>query len=139
MYRSCSTHSRRTALLSVLRSAFLMERYVRWAYLSRDDLNDPGQKVVIPLTMFQPGCEIPHLAVVAIVSKPHLGADEEDLLVVNDDPAVVYHVLVHDWPEIRDRESRSEDDVDEGDDGHADVAHDSYRLVPFENLGENLP
>lgn len=48
--------------------------------------------------MLHPWREVSHLAVITIIRKPHLGTNEQDLLVVNDHPAVVDHVLVYDWP-----------------------------------------
>lgn len=44
--------------------------------------------------MFLPGSEVAHLAVVSVVGKPHLGSDEENLVVVHDDAAVVEDVLM---------------------------------------------
>jgi hypothetical protein len=52
--------------------------------------------------MLVPRSEIPKFAIVSIVSQPHLWTDEEDLSVVNDDSTVVDHILVHDWPGMKD-------------------------------------
>ena len=48
--------------------------------------------------MLHPRCKVSHLTVITIIRKPQLGTDQQDLLVVNDHPAVVDHVLVYDWP-----------------------------------------
>ena len=51
--------------------------------------------------MFLPWGEVAHLAVVPVVGEPHFGSDEEDLVIVNDDAAVVYDVLVDNGPSIK--------------------------------------
>lgn len=71
---------------------------MQWANLSGDSLNDPRKIVVFPLSMSGPGGEVTEFAVIPIVSQPHLRPDEEDFLVVNNDSAVVVHVLVDYWP-----------------------------------------
>ena len=40
----------------------------------------------------------PQFAIIAIVSHPHLGSDEQDLAIVDDKTAVVKDVFVHHWP-----------------------------------------
>ena len=71
----------------------------RVSNLFRDRLDDSGQEMVLPLTMFHPWCEISHLTIITVVSKRQFWTDQKDLLVVNDDSTVVNHVLVHDWPD----------------------------------------
>ena len=68
------------------------------AYLASDGLHDAGQVVVLPLARLHPRCEVPQLAIVAVIREPHLWANEQDLAVVDDHAAVVYHVLVHHRP-----------------------------------------
>ena len=48
--------------------------------------------------VLHPRREPPELAVVAVVRHPHLWANEQNLTVVDDDPAVVDHILVSDGP-----------------------------------------
>ena len=48
--------------------------------------------------MLLPGGEVSHLPIVPVIRKPHLRADEENLVVVNDDTAVVDDVLVRYGP-----------------------------------------
>ena len=57
--------------------------------------------MVFHLPMFLPWGEVAHLAVVPVVGEPHFGSDEEDLVIVNDDAAVVYDVLVDNGPSIK--------------------------------------
>jgi len=66
--------------------------------LLSDGLDYPWEEVVLPLVVLHPRCEVSHLTVVSIISKPHLGTNEENLLVVDNDATVVYHVLVYDRP-----------------------------------------
>ena len=68
------------------------------AYLASNGLHDAGQVVVLPLARLHPRCEVTQLAIVAIIRKPHLWANEEDLAIVDDHAAVVYHILVHHRP-----------------------------------------
>ena len=55
--------------------------------------------------VLHPRREPPELAVVAVVRHPHLWANEQNLTVVDDDPAVVDHILVCDGP-VRKSECR---------------------------------
>lgn len=48
--------------------------------------------------MLGPGREISKFAIVSIVRHPHLRANQENLRIVYDDPAVVSHALVNDGP-----------------------------------------
>mmetsp|Transcript_42560 Transcript_42560/g.92707 ORF Transcript_42560/g.92707 Transcript_42560/m.92707 type:complete len:701 (-) Transcript_42560:38-2140(-) len=68
---------------------------------------------------YVPGCEVPHLPVIAVVGHEELGPDPHDPPVQAEDAAVVRHIPVHHW--------------------HADVAQDAIRRVIFEELGEGLP
>jgi hypothetical protein len=65
-----------------------------WANLSGDSLDDPRKIMVFPLSMPCPGSKVTEFAVIPVVSQPHLRTNEENLFVVNDDSAVVVHVLV---------------------------------------------
>lgn len=56
------------------------------------------QVVLLHILDPPPASEVSHLAIVAIVGEVELGADEEDLLVVGNDAAVVADVLVADGP-----------------------------------------
>ena len=56
--------------------------------------------MIFYLTMLLPCSEITHLAVVSVVGEPHLGADEKDLPIMYDYPAVVDDILVDDWPGV---------------------------------------
>jgi hypothetical protein len=78
-----------------------------------------GQVVLLGLLVLLPRREPPQFAVVAVVGHPHLGADQEDLFVEEDDAAVVDDVLV--------------------DDGHADVDEHVFGVFALEDLDEDLP
>ena len=52
----------------------------------------------LPFAMFHPWREIPQLAIIPIVRKPHLGAYEQYHAIMDDHAAVIYHVLVDYWP-----------------------------------------
>lgn len=75
--------------------------------------------MILPLAMLHPRGEVPHLAVVTIVSKPHLRTDEEDLLVVDDNATVVDYVLVYDR--------------------HSEITKDIHCVFTRKNFGENFP
>lgn len=48
--------------------------------------------------MLRPRSEEPQLAIISVIGKPHLGPDEQYLLVMYDDATVVDHVLVRYGP-----------------------------------------
>jgi len=48
--------------------------------------------------MLHPGGKVSEFTIISVVREPHLWPNEEDLLVVNDDAAVVNNVLVDDGP-----------------------------------------
>jgi hypothetical protein len=54
--------------------------------------------MVFPLLMFRPRCEKSKFSIITVIRQPHFGADEKYLLIVNDDTAIVNHVLVHHRP-----------------------------------------
>ena len=54
--------------------------------------------MVVRLAVLLPRREVSQLAIVAIVREPHLWTDEENLLVVADDAAVVGDGLVRHRP-----------------------------------------
>ena len=56
--------------------------------------------MIFPLLMFRPGGEESKFAIITVIRQPHLGADKEYLLVVNNDTAVVNYVLVHHGPAV---------------------------------------
>jgi len=91
----------------------------RTTHLTRHVGDHLGEPELLGLLVLHPGREPPQLAVVAVVGEPHLGADEEDLAVVDDDAAVVDDILV--------------------DDGHADVDDHVEAVVALEDLDEDLP
>ena len=66
--------------------------------LSSDGLDDPRKVMVFVLSLPRPRGEVTELAVVPVICQPHLGTDEENFLVVNDDSTVVVHILVYNWP-----------------------------------------
>lgn len=71
------------------------------SHLPAHCMNDSREIVILDLPMLHPWSEVPHLSVVAVVREPHLRADVEDLPAVDDDSAVVDHILMHDRPGIR--------------------------------------
>jgi hypothetical protein len=54
--------------------------------------------MIFPLLVFRPRREESKFPIVTIIRQPHLWADKKYLLVVNNDTAVVNHVLVHHGP-----------------------------------------
>lgn len=54
--------------------------------------------MVFPLSVPCPRSKVTEFAVIPVIGQPHLGTDEENLLVINDDSAVVVHVLMDHWP-----------------------------------------
>ena len=87
--------------------------------LLRDRLNDAWQEEVLSLAVFQPWREMSKFAVVAIVSHPHFGTDEDDFAIADDDSAVVGDIFVPHW--------------------HTNVADYTMRLLVAEELGEYFP
>jgi hypothetical protein len=67
-------------------------------YLLGHSLDDPRQEMIFVLARPCPRCEIPELAIVAVVGKPHLRSYEKNLSVVCNDATVVDHVLMHHRP-----------------------------------------
>jgi hypothetical protein len=56
--------------------------------------------MLFPLPMLLPGREVSQLAIVPIVCEPHFGTNEQYFLVMDNDSAVIVHVLMYYWPEI---------------------------------------
>ena len=54
--------------------------------------------MILDLAVLHPWCKIPHFPVVPVVRQPHLGADMQDLVVVDDHSTIIDDILVHDWP-----------------------------------------
>jgi len=54
--------------------------------------------VVFPLLMLHPRGKVSKFTIVSVVREPHLWPNEQNLLVVDDDAAVVNDVLVDDGP-----------------------------------------
>ena len=54
--------------------------------------------MILDLSMLLPWSEIAHFPVVSIISKPHLGSYQKNFVIMNNNTAVVYDVLVHDRP-----------------------------------------
>ena len=67
---------------------------MRWANLSGNSLDYPRKIMVFPLSMPGPGSKVAEFAVIPVVRQPHLGPNQENFLVVNDDSAIVVYVLV---------------------------------------------
>lgn len=63
-------------------------------------MNDPREIVVLDLSMLHPWGEVPHLPVVPVVREPHLRTDVDDFPAVDDDSAVVDHILMNNGPKI---------------------------------------
>lgn len=55
--------------------------------------------MLFPLAMLCPWRKIPHLAIVTVIGKPHLWADEQNPPIMDDDPAIIYNILVYHGPE----------------------------------------
>jgi len=71
---------------------------MRCSYLASNRLNDSGEIMVLPLTRLLPRSEVPQLAIIPIIGKPHLWAYKQNLLVMNNDTTIVDHVLVNNGP-----------------------------------------
>ncbi len=54
--------------------------------------------MVFPLSMLRPRREKTQLTIITVVGKPHLRADEQNFLVVDNNSAIVDDVLVHNGP-----------------------------------------
>lgn len=85
-------------------------------HLSCDFTDDAWQRVIFRLPLFRPRCKVPQLplhglasrhasshdlrstCVVAIIRQPHLGSDEENLAIVDDDSTIVRNILVRNRP-----------------------------------------
>ena len=92
--------------------------------------------MIFPFTVFHPRCEVSHLSVIPIVREPHLGADQQDLFVVHDHPAVVDHILVRDWPvSFASVYMAMNISVHE----HADITNDAHSVFACKNLCEHFP
>ena len=81
-----------------LQSSQLMPEVVRAIYLVSDRLDQPWKKMIFPLAMFFPRGEMTELAVVTVIGQPHLGSNEENLAIMNNDTAIVPDVLVDNRP-----------------------------------------
>jgi hypothetical protein len=113
--------------------------------LTRHIGDDLGEVELLGLLVLHPGREPAELAVVAVVRKPHLGADEEDLLVEDDDAAIVDDVLVHDGPieEEKGQKGRKEQQISKSGKGslnaHSDVDKHTVSILEVEDLPKDLP
>jgi len=59
--------------------------------------------MLLGCTVFSPWGEPSQLPVVAIVCHKHLWSDQENLAILNNDPAVVLDILVHNRPRIHEQ------------------------------------
>ena len=82
----------------VYRKSQFRPEFVKVIYLVSDRLNQPRKKMVFPLAMLFPRGEMTELAVVAIIGQPHLGSNEDDLAIMNNDTAIVPDILVDNRP-----------------------------------------
>jgi hypothetical protein len=82
----------------VYRKSQFRSEFVKAIYLVSDRLNQPRKKMVFPLAMFFPRGEMTELAVVAVIGQPHLGSNEDNLAIMNNDTAVVPDILVDNGP-----------------------------------------
>ncbi len=67
-------------------------------YLVSDSLYQPWKEMVFPLAMLFPRRKVTELAVVTIIGQPHLGSNEENLAIMDNDTAIVPDILVDDRP-----------------------------------------
>ena len=67
-------------------------------YLASNSLDDARHIMVLNLTVLHPRREPPKLAVIPVIRHPHLRADQQNLATMNNNAAVVDHILVHDRP-----------------------------------------
>jgi len=68
------------------------------AYLTRNITDYAREIVILPLAVFHPWCEVPHLTIIAVVSQPHLRTDEKDLATVKNDATIVDNILMDHGP-----------------------------------------
>lgn len=112
--------------------------YVQGTYLISDGLDYPREEVVFPLVVLHPRREVSHLTVVSIISKPHLGTNEENLLVVDNDATVVYHILMCDRPWDR-MMMKDERNVVEEIHVHPNVTKNAHRIIARKNFRKDFP
>jgi hypothetical protein len=48
--------------------------------------------------MLHPWCEVTQLAIISVISQPHLRSNEKDLVVVNNYATVIDYVLMNNGP-----------------------------------------
>ena len=84
--------------------------------------------------MLCPWRKIPQLAIVAVISQPHLRANEQNLPIVDDDPAIVYHILVYHGPNSDLVTSGTSFRDAEHIDPHSDVTHNVHSFFRSKNL-----
>lgn len=69
-------------------------------YLFSNCLNDSRKIVVLPLARFHPRCKVPQFSIIPIIRQPHLGPNEKNLAIMNNDAAIVDDILVDDRPGV---------------------------------------
>lgn len=107
--------------------------------LSSDILNDARQIMRFRFSCSGPRCKPTQFAIVAIVGHPHLGSDQKNLAIEENQAAVVQYVLVNDRP------------FDEGclnmmhlavlvcSRSHADIDDNLVTFFILQNLGQHFP
>ena len=92
----------------------------KWYFgLPCDHPNDTFEIVVLDVPLPHPGGEVPHFSVIAIISQPHLGSYEDNLLIVADDATIVPDILMPN--------------------GHTNVKNDVLASGIIENLRQCFP
>lgn len=67
-------------------------------YLLCHSLNYPWEVMILVLPMLLPWRKISQLSIISIIGEPHLGSDEQNLLIVDDHTAVIDNIFVDDRP-----------------------------------------
>ena len=67
-------------------------------YLSGNSFDDTRHIMVLNLTVLHPKRETTKLAVISVIRHQHLRADQQNLAAMNNNTAIVDHILVHDRP-----------------------------------------
>lgn len=113
--------------------------------LSRELPDHIRESEVVRLSFTRPGGEIPHLPIVPIVCKPHLGSDEEDASIVEQQSTVVQDRAVQHWPTPAARGDALVSARGNGEwrpirlDPHSCVDDDVIRDIAFQDLLQYLP
>ena len=94
--------------------------------------------MVFPLSMLRPRREKTQFTIITVVGQPHLGTDEQNFLVVDNNSAIVNDVLVDNGPgEIFMFNLATCTTTQQC--SHPEIANDAHCFVRRQYLGQNFP